>query len=141
MKNIFFLLVFNWLTAAAQPPASYRWVQISGANYVRETKYALPIGVDSTITISYKFYADTVQLRSVVTETMLQKRAQADELAAESNRLALEADSLYFVLVDLNDGYGSIDDVPPLKVPTNPAEEYKQMRWGAILRDDEINVG
>lgn len=138
MKNILFLLVFNWLNLSAQPYASYRWVQLEGQNYVRKTEYTRPMGMDSVITTSFKFYSDTAQMRAILTATVIEKAAQATELTAQANRVKAEADSLLTVLVDLNDGFGALYRMPNGRDVIQGDDSF---RWGALRIDDLIPRG
>lgn len=136
---VLFLVLSAFADLVAQPYDGYRWGIDGGGNYVRRHETIVPSGIDTVHIYTKHYYRDTVQMRSELTEQVTMYRNQAVEAYAQYERLNARADSLHAVLVDLNDGFGSNDE--PLKEPINPDKEYKVFRWGAILNEDETEVG
>lgn len=124
----------------AQGFPRYQWVQIGGRNYVRITETVAPAGQDSTLQTRFVRYTDTASMRTVLTQQWAEANAQNEELTALASRAAAKRDSIYKVLQDLNDGYGSTNDAPPHRAPLDPNTDCPQ-RWGAILPKNQILIG
>lgn len=135
------LILFLFLSEAAfsQVYPRYKWVQIPGSNYLRVIERKATGGLDSLEEIRWRYYSDTVAFRQFITGTLAEKRAQSAEAYELYEKLDAAADSLYAVLQDLNDGYGS-NDPEPLRAPKSPDTDYPA-RWGAILPKDNLGIG
>lgn len=135
---LFFLVLSETLTAQTYP--RYRWVQISGDNFLRVIERKATNGRDSVDETRFFYSSDTANFRQFVKNKMTEKRAQSTEAYEAYEKLDAEADSLYSVLQDLNDGYGSTEP-QPLKAPKQPDTDYPE-RWGAILpKTGSLKVG
>jgi len=139
--NMKALIFFLFLSEAAfsQTYPRYKWVQISGSNYLRVIERIPTNGRDSLEETRWFYSQDTVNFRVFVKNIMTEKRAQSAEAYELYEKLDAAADSLYAVLQDLNDGYGS-NDPEPLRAPKSPDTDYPA-RWGAILPKNNLEIG
>lgn len=135
------LLLFLVLTESlfAQTYPRYKWVQISGDNFLRVIERQATNGRDSVDETRFFYSTDTVSFRAFLTGKLAEKRAQSTEAYELYEKLDAAADSIYAVLQDLNDGYGS-NDPEPLRSPKRPDTDYPA-RWGAILPKDNLDFG
>ena len=134
---LFFLVLTESLFAQTYP--RYKWVQDDGRNYLVVSERKTTNGLDSLEEIRWSYYSDTVSFRAFLTGTLAEKRAQSTEAYELYEKLDAAADSIYSVLQDLNDGYGS-NDQEPLREPKRPDTDYPA-RWGAILPKDNLDIG
>lgn len=134
---LFFLVLTESLFAQTYP--RYKWVQISGDNFLRVIERKATNGRDSVDETRFWYSPDTANFRRFLTGTLAEKRAQSAEAYELYEKLDAAADSIYAVLQDLNDGYGS-NDPEPLRAPKRPDTDYPA-RWGAILPKDNLDFG
>jgi len=135
------LLLFLFLSESlfAQTYPRYKLVQDDGINYLVVSERKTTNGLDSLEEVRWSYYSDTTNFRRFLTGTLAEKRAQSTEAYELYEKLDAAADSIYAVLQDLNDGYGS-NDPEPLRAPKRPDTDYP-VRWGAILPKDNLDIG
>ncbi|OQB30077.1 MAG: hypothetical protein BWY09_03015 [Candidatus Hydrogenedentes bacterium ADurb.Bin179] len=136
------LLLFLFLSEAAfaQTYPRYKWVQISGDNFLRVIERKATNGRDSVDETRFLYSTDTANFRQFLTGTLAEKRAQSVEAYELYEKLDAAADSIYAVLQDLNDGYGA-NEPQSLRVPKRPDTDFPE-RWGAILpKTGSLKVG
>ena len=123
----------------AQTYPRYKLVQDDGRNCLVVSERKTTNGLDSLEEVRWSYYSDTTNFRRFLTGTLAEKRAQSTEAYELYEKLDAAADSIYAVLQDLNDGYGS-NDPEPLRAPKRPDTDYP-VRWGAILPKDNLDIG
>ena len=85
-------------------------------------------------------HADTAQMRKYMTAERAFQLAESDRYEALQIEARAKHDSLYAALEVLNEGLGAVDGPEPLREPSRP-DDGPVFRWGAILRNDETEIG
>jgi hypothetical protein len=99
-----------------------------------------PSGASGYSNTQYIYHYDTVRLRRHIVSERAFQLAEATRLNAAAEAAQARADSLYAALEVLNEGLGAVDGPEPLREPSRP-DDSPVLRWGAILRNDENEVG
>lgn len=90
-----------------------------------------PSGASGYSNTQYVYHSDTAVLRRYIISERTYWQGEATAQA--------RADSLYAALEVLNDGIGAVPERDAPTQPNKPGES--PARWGAILRNDENEVG
>jgi hypothetical protein len=98
-----------------------------------------PSGASGYSNSQFVYHTDTVTLRSYINSERTYWLAEATRLNDAAEAAQARADSLYAALVVLNGGIGAVDGPVPLREPVKPGES--PARWGAILKNDENEIG
>lgn len=113
---------------------------VEGAGILEVTETYTPSGGSGYINKTLVRSSDTVAMRKYMTAEMAFQEAEADRYAALQAEARAKHDSLYSALEVLNEGLGAVDGPEPLLEPSRP-DDGPDFRWGAILRNDETEIG
>lgn len=98
-----------------------------------------PSGASGYANTQNVYHSDTAVLRRYIVSERTYWQGEATRLNAAAEAAQARADSLYAALEILNEGIGG---VPERDEPTQPDKPGQTpARWGAILRNDENEIG
>ena len=98
-----------------------------------------PSGASGYSNTQYVYHSDTAVLRRYIISERTYWQGEATRLNEAAEAAQARADSLYAALEVLNDGIGAVPERDAPTQPNKPGES--PARWGAILRNDENEVG
>ena len=98
-----------------------------------------PSGASGYSNPQYVYHSDTAVLRRYIVSERTYWQGEATRLNDAAEAAQARVDSLYAALEVLNDGIGALGDKEPTW-PTMP-DTKRLERWGAILRDEETEIG
>lgn len=136
------LLIFLALSVSAlqaQVITSYRPRLISGKGILDVTETYAPVNASGYVRTVNVYSADTASMRQYIIAERAFQTAEADRLQTLSDEAQAKADSLYIALAEMNEGLGAVDGPEPLREPSQPGQD--PARWGAILPNDESEIG
>ena len=137
------LLIFLLLSFAALRGqtivTTYVPTLVSGAGILEVTETRTVSGGTGHVNKTLVYSADTAAMRKYMTAEMAFQEAEADRYAALQAEARAKADSIYAALEVLNEGLSGVDDTPR-RTPSTP-NDAPDVRWGAILRNDENEIG
>jgi len=141
MKHNLLTLFVLCLFCSANAQETVRYIpRVSGGDVQLSivVTYA-PSGASGYSNTQYVYHSDTAVLRRYIISERTYGQGEATRLNEAAEAAPARADSLYAALEVLNDGIG---EVPERDAPTQPNKPGESpARWGAILRNDENEVG
>lgn len=118
---------------------SYLPTLVEGAGILEVTETYTPSGGSGYINKTLVRSSDTAQMRKYMTAEMAFQQAESDRYEALQIEARAKHDSLYAALEILNEGLRAVDGPEPLREPSQPGQD--PARWGAILQNDENEIG
>lgn len=138
--NLLILLVLSLAKLHGQVITSYHPRLVSSKGILDITETYAPVNASGYVRTVNVYSADTAAMRKYIVAERAFQIAEAARLQTLADEADAKADSLYLALVDMNDGLGAVDGPEPLREPSRP-DDTPGFRWGAILRNDENEIG
>ncbi len=138
--NLLIFLVLSLAKLHGQVITSYLPTLVEGAGILEVTETYAPATGSGYINKTLVRSSDTAAMRKYMVAEMAYQLAESDRYAALEIEARAKHDSLYAALEVLNEGLGAVDGPEPLREPSRP-DDGPVFRWGAILRNDETEIG